>query len=221
MKKTVISRWAQYVVGMLVLASGLTLSTKTGLGVSPVISIPFVIAELFSLNFGNVTLVMYCLFIIAQFIMKSGRSDRIMVILQFPLSLAFTQFINLFSALADIRSDSFAVNLVVLVIAIILTGVGAAMTLNCRLVPNPTDGIVQAIADCTGKKVGFIKNCLDAVCVVISLALCLIAEGRLVGIGIGTVLAAVGVGRVISLFNTLFREKMECAIGLGAAAAGK
>ena len=68
---------------------------------------------------------------------------------------------------------------------------------------------------------GFIKNCLDAVCVVISLALCLIAEGRLVGIGIGTVLAAVGVGRVISLFNTLFREKMECAIGLGAAAAGK
>ena len=68
---------------------------------------------------------------------------------------------------------------------------------------------------------GVIKNCLDAVCVVISLALCLIAEGRLVGIGVGTILAAVGVGRIVALFNALFKEKMERAIGLGAAAAGK
>ena len=214
MKKTVISRWAQYVVGMLVLASGLTLSTKTGLGVSPVISIPFVIAELFSLNFGNVTLAMYCLFIIAQFIMKSGRSDRIMVILQFPLSLAFTQFINLFSALADIRSDSFAVNLVVLVIAIILTGVGAAMTLNCRLVPNPTDGIVQAIADLMGRDQGFAKNCFDLVCVALTVILSLVMLGKVVAVGLGTVLAMVGVGRAISLVNHFFKDKMCRAAGM-------
>lgn len=221
MKKPLITRWALYIIGMLVLAGGLTLSTKTGLGVSPVISVPFVAAELFGLNFGNLTLIMYCLFIAAEFIMKRGRSERIMTVLQLPLSLAFTRFMNLFSALADIRSDSLAVNLAMLVAAIILTGVGASMSLNCRLVPNPTDGIVQAIADCTGKKLGLVKNCLDAVCVVISLALCLIIEGRLVGIGIGTVLAALGVGRIVALFNALFREKMERAIGLDAAPAGK
>ena len=199
---------------MLVLASGLTLSTKTGLGVSPVISVPFVIAELFDLNFGNCTFVMYCLFIIAEFIIKKGRTERIKIILQLPLSLGFTQFMNLVSSLADIHSDRIVVNLILLIIAIILTGVGASISLNCRLVPNPTDGIVQVVADSVGKKVGFIKNILDAVCVIISLALCLSVKGHLVGIGIGTIFAAIGVGRIVSLFNYFFKKKMETTIGL-------
>lgn len=41
------------------------------------------------------------------------------------------------------------------------TGIGAALSLNMRIVPNPGDGIVQAIADCTRKSVGFTKNCVD------------------------------------------------------------
>ena len=45
-----------------------------------------------------------------------------------------------------------------LLLAIVLTGVGAAMSLNMRLIPNPGDGIVQAIADTIHKSVGFTKN---------------------------------------------------------------
>ena len=53
-----------------------------------------------------------------------------------------------------------AVRIIALLIAIILTGIGAALSLNMRLVPNPGDGIVQAIADCIHKSVGFTKTVL-------------------------------------------------------------
>ncbi|WP_308124629.1 hypothetical protein [Faecalicatena contorta] len=49
--------------------------------------------------------------------------------------------------------SSFPGRIIVLIFAIILTGIGAAVSLNMRLIPNPGDGIVQAIADCIGKTV--------------------------------------------------------------------
>ena len=41
-------RWTFYILGMLVLALGLTLNTKAGLGVSPIISIAFAVSEICS-----------------------------------------------------------------------------------------------------------------------------------------------------------------------------
>lgn len=80
-------------------------------------------------------------------------------ILQFPLSLIFTRFLNLFSSIipdlqtvyAGSFAGSFAGRLLFLLLALILTGIGAAISLDMRIIPNPGDGIVQAIADCKQK----------------------------------------------------------------------
>ena len=54
---------------------------------------------------------------------------------------------------------AFCRSLQVLIAGIVLTGIGAAMSLNMRVIPNPGDGIVQAIADFVRKPVGITKNC--------------------------------------------------------------
>ena len=48
-------RWLIYSGGMAVLALGITLNTKTGLGVSPIISVAYSVSQIFSLNFGDMT----------------------------------------------------------------------------------------------------------------------------------------------------------------------
>jgi uncharacterized membrane protein YczE len=78
-----------------------------------------------------------------------------------------------------------------------------------RIVPNPGDGIVQTIADAVGKDNGFVKNCVDITCVIVTCATGLILSGKIIGIGIGTLLAMVGVGRVIAVFNKLTRKQTE------------
>ena len=101
-----------------------------------------------------------------------------------------------------------------LLLAIVLTGVGAAMSLNMRLIPNPGDGIVQAIADTVHKSVGFTKNCFDLFNICITITVGLICQGHLIGIGLGTVVAVIGVGRVIAFFNHGFKKKMDELAGM-------
>ena len=56
---------------------------------------------------------------------------------------------------------------------------------------------------------GFGKNLFDFSAIVISLAIGLIGADRPVGIGIGTVIAMVCTGRVITAFNHFAKKKIE------------
>lgn len=103
---------------------------------------------------------------------------------------------------------------ILLLFGIALTGVGAAMSLNMRIIPNPGDGIVQAIADCIHKPVGFTKNCFDLCNICITITISLLFAGHLVGVGLGTVLSVLGVGRCIAVFNHFFKNKMNLAAGV-------
>lgn len=241
MKHSIFYRVLFYIIGLLVLALGLTLNTKTGLGVSPIISVAFSTATIFGHNFGNTTLALYTLFVMIQMILHllrehryrtssggalthAGKKDRKLILLmdflQIPLSLVFTRFLNVFAAwIPDLYTeegnlDGIGVRIVVLVIAIILTGIGAAMSLNMRIVPNPGDGIVQAIADTVHKSVGFTKNCFDLFNISVTIILSFIFAGHLVGVGIGTLLAMIGVGRTIAVFNHFTLSKMKELSGI-------
>ena len=213
-------RWLIYGLGMAVLAFGITLNTKAGLGVSPIISVAYSISQIFSLNFGDMTFVLYVLFVLVQLILRDKR-ERIATLLQIVVSLIFSWLLNLFDALIPYRSvdHSLPANLVLLVAAIFLTGLGIAMTVNMRLVPNPGDGIVQAVAERIGRGQGFTKNIFDVGCVCTTIVVGFCFARPLVGIGAGTIAAMVGVGRSVALVNHLFQEKMLAAAGISAQAA--
>ena len=225
MKKSSTLRVIFYVVGLLVLALGIILNTKSGLGVSPIISVSYSISTIWNFNFGNMTFVLYTVFVIVEMILhtiwnrrEAARKSLPLILgmdlLQLPLSLIFTRFMNLFSAWIPAPSYGFASQLLVLAGGIICTGIGAAMSLNMRIIPNPGDGIVQAIADFIHKPVGFTKNCFDLFNICITISVGMIFAHKLVGVGIGTVVAVLGVGRVIALFNHLFMKKMTEAAGV-------
>lgn len=74
MNRTIIFRVVFYILGLLILALGLTLNTKAGLGVSAIISVAYSISLIFELNFGNVTLGLYTVFVLGE--MASCRQSR-------------------------------------------------------------------------------------------------------------------------------------------------
>lgn len=75
-EKTNFYRVLFYAVGLLVLALGLTLNTKTGLGVSPIISVAYSISQIFDHNFGNMTLALYSVFVVIEMILHLIRGRR-------------------------------------------------------------------------------------------------------------------------------------------------
>ena len=210
-------RWLIYGLGMALLALGITLNTKTGLGVSPIISVAYSVSQIFSLNFGDMTFLLYTLFVFVQLVLRD-RSEWIATLLQIVVSLIFSRLLNLFDALIPYSDaeHSLAANAVLLAAAIFLTGLGIAMTVNMRLVPNPGDGIVQAIAEKIGRSQGDTKNIFDigCVCTTVAVGLCLV--GEVIGIGVGTVAAMIGVGRAVALANHFLKDKMLAAAGFAA-----
>lgn len=203
-----------YVVGMFILALGLTLNTKANLGVSPIISVPYSISQITGLNFGDLTFVVYAIFVIVQIIIHIRLKNHKRIasdILQLPLSLIFTRLLNIFTVYIP-TSQNLGIRLIILTFAIICTGIGAAMSLSMQIVPNPGDGIVQALAERFDKSVGITKNLFDCLNLSITLCISLFIAHQIVGVGIGTVIAVVGVGRVIALFHHIFESKIEYLI---------
>ena len=200
-----------YVVGMFILALGLTLNTKANLGVSPIISVPYSISQITGLNFGDLTFVVYAIFVVVQIIIhiRLKNHKRIVSdILQLPLSLIFTRLLNIFSTYIP-TAQNLGIRFIVLTLAIICTGVGAAMSLSMQLVPNPGDGIVQSLAEGFNKSVGLTKNLFDCFNLCITLCISIFIAHQIVGVGIGTLIAVLGVGRVIALFHHIFEYKIE------------
>jgi uncharacterized membrane protein YczE len=211
-------------IGMVILALGISLNAKTSLGVSPIISTAYCVSTITGYNFGNMTFVLYVFFVCVEIAIHLGRRQKreaAVDCLQVFVSLIFTRFLNVFNFLipnlgSEEMQGTFAGSLVgrifFLIVAIICTGVGAALSLNMRIVPNPGDGIVQTIADAVRKDNGFVKNCVDITCVIITCAAGLAFAGKIIGIGIGTLMAMLGVGRVIAVFNRLTCKQTEALL---------
>ena len=212
-KSKTTARVVIYLVGMILLALGITLNTQAGLGASAIVSVPYTISRGTGLDFANLTLVTYCVLVAAQFIIK-GKNRRWIDLLQIVVSIVFTRFMALFQYGIRYQSGFLPTDLLVLVLGILFTGVGAAMTVDMQLIPNPGDGIVSSLAERFGKELGFSKNCFDAFCVVCSLAIGLAFGNPLLGIGLGTILSMVGVGRVIYFFNRLAKPRLQKLAGL-------
>ena len=88
-------RIALYLVGIIVLALGITLNTKTNLGVSPIISMPYAVAQIFGYETGTAVFVAYLIFIVLQIVLLKGKF-RPFQLLQVAASYLTSAFITIF-----------------------------------------------------------------------------------------------------------------------------
>lgn len=214
MNKQTINRYFIYAVGTIALAIGLVLNTKTNLGVSPLISLPYAISEIYNLNFAFMTFLLYMLFVLLQFILK-GKKKEYADLLQIPFSFVFSFLLDIFdkgyeqfTAIINVHPDALWHRLILLAFAVMFTGAGVAMMIAMCLIPNPADGLAKTVGETFKKTLGFGKNFIDITTVLITSAFSLIIKSRLVGVGFGTIVAMIGVGRCISIFNHFFKSKM-------------
>lgn len=208
-----LARGGIYLAGMVVLAIGISLNALTGLGASSIVAVPFTVSQITGLALGDLTLAWYVLFVAVQLVL-AGRQRSWILLLQLPLSVAFTRVMNLVQELLPYRSGFLPADLALLSVAILLTGIGAAVTVDMQLIPNPGDGIVHSISVVTGRELGLRKNLFDFACLALAVAAGASAGQPLVGVGLGTLFSMLGVGRVIALFNARFRCLLQRAAGL-------
>ena len=215
-KKQLQKRWLIYVLGMLVQNFGLYLNARSGLGTSALLGVAYVGGMAAGITFGDATIVVFALYILAQFIVRGTKHRQWRDILQLPVAVLIGEAFNLLDLVFPVAAiqSSMALRVVAMVCAMTFNGIGATLAVNMRLIPSPGDGIVQALSDRFGMELGKMKRIMDCSMVVIAAVMSFALFGRLEGVGIGTVIAMFAVGKIISLCNRLFGDKIRSAAGM-------
>lgn len=214
MKRENVWRAGVYVAGLLILALGLTLNTKTGLGSSALSTLPYFASLVWGVEYGNGMFVFYLACVALQLVLKPW-GQKLAVLPQVLVTLVFTRVLNWMSRAIPPASGTLGAKLPMLAVAVLCVGVGMALSLSARLVPNPGDGAVATLAEFFGISLGLSKNLFDLFCVSVTFVLGLATGHFLCAIGVGTLVGVVGVGRVIALFNGRFKGKLDRLMGFG------
>lgn len=200
MKELNYKRIGIYLIGLLILGCGIDLNTKTQLGVSPIISVAYNIAYLTHIPIGVMTFIYYVLLVIIQWILLGKEFDYFQFF-QIPASLVTSFFIQVFDGIIPAAS-SYPARLMMLILAIVITAIGASLTVGMKIVPNPADGLANVVGEKCHKGFGFGKNLFDGISIIISLIIGFVFTGGLLGIGLGTVISMIFTGRVIALLES-------------------
>ena len=199
-----------YVIGVAILAFGVSCNTKTGLGVSPVISVAFSIATILGAPIGIVTFLYYCALVVIEVILLKGKLPPVQY-LQVVSSFITSAFLQVYDGFIP-QPAGIPGKILLMCIGIFFTGLGASLMVGMKLIPNPADGLADVIGRCVHKDLGMGKNILDAICILTAAAIGLLFRGKLLGIGIGTVCAVIFTGRVMALvqgFTNRIYEKVR------------
>jgi len=216
MKNKLVNRWIIYISGMLVQGLGLYLNARCGLGTSALLGVAFVGSLASGISFGDATKIIFAVYIVAQFVVRGWKGKQWRDLLQLPVAIFIGEIFNTLDLIIppELLQSSIPVRLVVLVCAVVFNGIGATLAVNMRLIPSPGDGIVQALADRFGMEMGKMKRIMDCTMVAAAVVMSFAIFGRLEGVGIGTIAAMFGVGKIISICNRLFGGKIRAAAGM-------
>ena len=198
-----------YVVGLFIMAFGVSLSLKSNLGVSPVNSLPneiSLVANSFGINLslGNAVIIIFSCYVLVQILIKRRRFPLI-DLTQVIFSVIFGYFTNFTGMLTNASSylTSLPLRLLFMAVSMVFIAFGVSIYMNAKLVNMPMEGMTLAISEQLGKPFARVKVVVDCSTVILALGLSLVFLHGIEGVGVGTVLAAVCVGLLVKPIQKL------------------
>lgn len=199
--KSVVQRYLWFVFGVILNSFGVALITKAALGTSPISSIPYVLSMEFPFSFGQITFVFNMLFIILQFALLR-RDFHPIQWLQIAVNLLFSSCIDLSMGLLGwFEPAGLAPELAALVLGCAILGLGISIEVAPNVLVVPGEGVVKALTLASGKRFGSVKVAFDVTLVLCACLLSVLFGHPLEGLGAGTIVSALIVGRFVNLFN--------------------
>ena len=214
MKKERLWRGGLYVLGLLILALGLTLHNKCALGTSAMSTTPYFASLVWGVDFGSAMFVFYVLCVAVQLVLKP-RGQKLAALPQVAVSLALSLVLSGMDRVIA-QPEALWGKALLLGGAVVFTGIGAALCLSARLIPGAGDGIVEALSQRFGVELGLTKNLFDLLCMLVTFVLGIVTGHFMCALGIGTLVGVVGVGRVMTVFDRLCKERLDRLMGLEA-----
>lgn len=188
-----------YIIGLNLIAVAVVLNIRYCTGVAAFSSVMYAISEIYQISLGTASIICYLIFVLVQCILS--RKVTLDYMLEIPLSFAFGFLTDAYDFLIPELNFPLFFCGMFFVITMFITAMGVFLCVRTGFVLTPTDGIVNTISEVFHISFSAVKNVFDISLVASSAILCLINHTNFYGIGIGTVLSAIFLGRIIKVYE--------------------
>ena len=194
----VLSKVAVYAVGLLFMAFGVAFSVNSGLGVSPVNSLPYVVSLVLGVDMGSCVIAVFCCYVLVQIVIYR-RDFKWVNLTQILFSTLFGYFVDFAKAVVgDFALPTYPGQLIMLAVSMVFVALGVCLYMDAGLVNMPMEGMTNAIAERIVKKPFHdVKVAVDCLAVAAAILLSFVGLGGLEGIREGTLLCALLVGKMM------------------------
>ncbi len=187
-------------LAVLILSFGVVLSTKAGLGTSPVSSLPYVISLGSGISLGITILAVYTVLVAIQWILlrRKGMKRIMMTVTQLPFTVLFGLFVDLIeNTLSGWTIDGAAMQWIAMLLSMIIIAFGVTMEIDADVSMLADDGLVLALHETTGIPLDKVLVIFNLGFVSAAFILSFILFDGMYGVGVGTLISMVGIGAFV------------------------
>ncbi|WP_233193636.1 YitT family protein [Sporosarcina sp. P3] len=200
-----------YVIGLFLLSLGVSFSIQADLGVSPVSSLAYAISLTSGLTIGITTVLANILFVFMQILLNKKHVGLREFVVQLIIVFLFGVFMDLTLAIVQLlpAPTTLIGRYLFLLISLYIISAGLLAYFSATLPLMPYDALTYVVSDRFNMKFGKAKVSSDLVNVAIAGIVCLVFIQSLGAIGIGTILAAYFIGKILGKIMPRFQPLLQ------------
>lgn len=202
MRKLRLSREFCYIPATLFLALGAALMSKANFGLSAIVAPAYLISQIFQISFGTAEYCLQGVLVLAVCLLV--RKFRWTYLLSFVSAFLYGMVLDAFLFLLSLMGDwNVILRLVMMVLGLALSSLGVALFFKTYLAPGAYELFVKEVSGHYHLDIGRFKVIYDLSSCLVAVVLSLTVFHTLFdrGIGLGTLLVAIGNGFIIGLFS--------------------
>lgn len=209
--KQVVKNYTLFLIGLFIASMGVALSTKAGLGTSPVASVPYSISLLnHTLTFGWWLNLWSVIQIVVQVALLRKKCKPMEIIIQTILAFVYGYLTDFSCTLiSGVHANSYATQFGLMILSCFVLGLGIWIQLKGNVAMLPGEAMNRAFSEVTGKRYEDIKIFFDVLYIVAAAIIGFFFIGKLEGVREGSIIAALLVGNIIKIYNRLFGKLIK------------
>ena len=179
-------------VAVLINSFGVVLMLHSGAGISAISSVPFAFSEVFTrISLGTWTYLFQGVLVLSLMILRKRFVPQ--YLFSFVVGFVFGELLDVHEAWINLLPLTLPNRILYFAISYLLICIGIALSNRCGLPIIPTDLFPREL----GAAYSNIKVSFDVICLAVTAGMTIFFLGHLDGLGIGTILAAFTMGKVI------------------------
>ena len=207
-EKPILRGEAALALATIINSFGVVLMLYSGSGISAISSVPFAFSEVFpELSLGTWTYLFQGLLVLSLMVLRKRFVPQ--HLFSFVVGFVFGELLDIHELWVSILPNGLFWCVLYFVISYFLISFGIALSNRCRLPIIPTDLFPPELAQIINVSYPRIKISFDVSCLAITAGMTFLFLGHLKGLGIGTILAAFTMGKVVGILGGWLDHRVQ------------